>query len=71
MKTAILVDGGFYRKRATYLWGKKEPEKRAAELYAYCSAHLKHEQRYNDDRGLYRIFITIVLHLQRQYTIHF
>lgn len=56
MKTAILVDGGFYRKRATYLWGKKEPDKRAAELYAYCSAHLKHERRYDDDRGLYRIF---------------
>lgn len=55
MKTAILVDGGFYRKRAAYLWGKKAPEKRAAELYAYCSAHLRHEQRY-DERGLYRIF---------------
>ena len=55
MKTAILIDGGFYRKRAAYLWGKKTPEKRAAELRAYCSAHLKHEQRY-DDRGLYRIF---------------
>lgn len=55
MKTAILVDGGFYRKRATYLWGKKEPAKRAAELRAYCSAHLRHEQKY-DDRGLYRIF---------------
>ncbi|MCC8101410.1 MAG: NYN domain-containing protein [Clostridiales bacterium] len=55
MKTAILVDGGFYRKRAAYLWGKKTPEKRAAELFAYCSAHLRHEQRY-DDRGLYRIF---------------
>ena len=55
MKTAILVDGGFYRKRAAYLWGKKEPEKRAAELRAYCSAHLRHEQKY-DDRGLYRIF---------------
>lgn len=55
MRTAILVDGGFYRKRAANLWGKKTPEKRAAELYAYCSAHLRHEQRY-DDRGLYRIF---------------
>lgn len=55
MKTAILVDGGFYRKRATYLWGKKEPANRAAELRAYCSAHLRHEQKY-DDRGLYRIF---------------
>lgn len=56
MKTAILVDGGFYRKRAAYLWGKKDSQKRAAELYAYCSAHLKHEQRYNDERSLYRIF---------------
>ena len=55
MKTAILVDGGFYRKRATYLWAKKEPANRAAELRAYCSAHLRHEQKY-DDRGLYRIF---------------
>lgn len=55
MKTAILVDGGFYRKRAAFLWGKKTPEKRAAELMAYCSSHLKHEQQY-DDRGLYRIF---------------
>ena len=54
MRTAILVDGGFYRKRAKYLWGKKTPEKRAAELWAYCSAHLKHEQKF-DDRSLYRI----------------
>lgn len=55
MKTAILVDGGFYRKRARHLWGKKTPEKRAAELWAYCSAHLKHEKKF-DDRSLYRIF---------------
>jgi len=55
MKTAILVDGGFYRKRANYLWGRKSPEKRASELMAYCRAHLKHEQQY-DDRSLYRIF---------------
>lgn len=55
MKTAILVDGGFYRKRARYLWGKKTPEKRAAELWAYCLAHLKHEKKY-DERSLYRIF---------------
>lgn len=32
--------------------GEENP---AAELRAYCSAHLKHEQQY-DDRGLYRIF---------------
>lgn len=55
MKTAILVDGGFYRKRAKFLWGKKTPEQRAAELWAYCMAHLKHEQK-NEDVSLYRIF---------------
>lgn len=55
MKTAILVDGGFYRKRASFLWGKKDPDKRASELFAYCKAHLDHEKQY-DDRGLYRIF---------------
>lgn len=57
MKTAILVDGGFYRKRARFLWGKKTPERRAAELWAYCMAHLKHEKKNeNDDISLYRIF---------------
>ena len=56
MKTAILVDGGFYRKRAAYLWGKKAPDKRASELYAYCSEHLRHQQKYDPDRRLYRIF---------------
>ena len=55
-KTAILVDGGFYRKRATYLWGKKTPEKRADELYAYCMDHLKHEANQDPTRTLYRIF---------------
>ncbi|MDD5987331.1 MAG: NYN domain-containing protein [Eubacteriales bacterium] len=55
-KTALFVDGGFYRKRASNLWGKKTPEKRAAELYAYCSDHLRHEQNYSKERTLYRIF---------------
>lgn len=53
VKTAILVDGGFYRKRARKLWGEKSSFDRASELYAYCQAHLndKHETR-----NLYRIF---------------
>lgn len=55
MKTAILVDGGFYRKRASHLWGKKNPQKRAQELIAYCHAHLTNEKRFNDT-SLYRIF---------------
>lgn len=56
MKTAILVDGGFYRKRASYLWGKKDADKRASELIAYCQAHLKYEQQHDYERKLYRIF---------------
>ena len=54
-KTAILVDGGFYRKRAARLWGKKTAEERAKELNAYCMAHLNDHHR-QEDRQLYRIF---------------
>ena len=31
IRVAIMVDGGFYRKRANKLFGKKSPEKRAEE----------------------------------------
>jgi uncharacterized LabA/DUF88 family protein len=53
IRTAILVDGGFYRKRARYLYGNKTPAERADELNDYCYKHLhdKYENRY-----LYRIF---------------
>ena len=53
VKTAILVDGGFYRKRAAILFGNKSPSERASELERYCLLHLrdKYEHRY-----LYRIF---------------
>ena len=53
VKTAILVDGGFYRKRAKTLWGNKTPIQRAEELQEYCYRHLRdnYEHRY-----LYRIF---------------
>ena len=53
MKTAILVDGGFYRKRAKYLWGTKDAKVRANELQAYCMHHLKDN---HEERSLYRIF---------------
>jgi uncharacterized LabA/DUF88 family protein len=52
-KTAIFVDGGFYRARATSLWGVKEPIERAEELYTYC---LKHISESDEPRDLYRIF---------------
>ncbi len=56
-KTAIFVDGGFYRKRSAFLWGKKAPEKRASELYAYCMDHIKHVRNDSvEPVELYRIF---------------
>ena len=53
LRTAILVDGGFYRKRASSLFGAKSPKDRANELKEYCYKHLsdKYENRY-----LYRVF---------------
>lgn len=52
-KTAILVDGAFYRRRAYHLFGDKDPSSRAEELVSYCTRHLT-------DNGyrhrLYRIF---------------
>lgn len=54
-KTAILVDGGFYRKRAELLWGKKPPEDRALELRRYCQAHIKTLDG-TFPRQLYRVF---------------
>lgn len=54
-KTAILVDGGFYRKRANCLWGERASKTRAKELSAYCRAHLSDSDG-AESRHLYRIF---------------
>lgn len=53
IRVAILVDGGFYRKRADQLFGKKSAEERAAELEEYCKLHLKQG---HTETLLYRIF---------------
>ena len=53
VKTAILVDGGFYRLRAKKLAGEKTPKERADELERYCLDHL--HDKY-EKRALYRIF---------------
>ena len=55
IKTAILIDGGFYRKRAKYLWGVKTAENRAKELNAYCWAHFSKKDGVAS-RSPYRIF---------------
>ena len=52
-RTAILVDGGYYRKRAEYLWKTKSPKNRAKELYDYCMLHISEP---DDPRDLYRLF---------------
>lgn len=49
--TAILVDGGFYRRRAARLFGHKEPDQRADELLEYCRRHIRQAKS-----RLYRIF---------------
>ena len=54
IKTAILVDGGFYRKRAHYLWGMLTAKQRADELSAYCMAHMRGKEQGNQ-RYLYRV----------------
>lgn len=53
IKTAIMVDGAFYRKRAYYFWGDVSPSERAKELDQYCKRHIKEEK---SGAELYRVF---------------
>lgn len=53
VKTAILVDGAFYRKRAFTLLGDKSPAERAKELSTYCHRHIVDEK---EGASLYRVF---------------
>lgn len=56
MKIAILVDGGFYRRRADKFFGKKTSSERIDELIDYCKNHVSSEEIDLDDERLYRIF---------------
>lgn len=64
-RTAILVDGGYYRKRASALWGGKSAEDRANELFHYCMLHISEP---DEPRDLYRIFYYDCPGLTRQLT---
>ena len=55
MKTAIFVDGGFYRRRAQQMLGIKAAHERADKLMKYCLRHLNHNQKVPQD-NLYKIF---------------
>jgi len=54
-RTAVMVDGGFYRKRAKRLWGEKSPEARADELVKYIFKHLNKADG-RTPRDLYRVY---------------
>ncbi len=54
IRTAILVDGGFYRRRAQKAFGDKTAVMRADELANYCKRHLSTHGENNN--YLYRIF---------------
>lgn len=49
--TAVLIDGGFYRRRAYTLFGDKTPEDRANEMVRYARRHISKSRS-----SLYRIF---------------
>lgn len=54
---AILVDGGFYTRRAKALWGDRPASESAEILHRYCMQHLKHKENNHYVRDqLYRIF---------------
>jgi len=53
IKTAILIDGGFYQKRAYTLFKSKNPQESARELIQYCHRLLHHSKK--GDVELYRI----------------
>ena len=54
-RTAVLVDGGFYRKRAEHYWGERKAVDRADELMKYVFRHLDKKDG-PCRRELYRIF---------------
>lgn len=52
MKTAIMIDGAFYLRRAHALFGDRVPQERAKELENYCKKHIARAK----NAELYRIF---------------
>ena len=52
-KTAILVDGGFYRRRIQHLYGQHTATETADALSVYCRRHLRER---SGEHELYRIY---------------
>lgn len=53
MKTAIFVDGAFYRMRLWQCIGQQTPEETARRLEFYCKQHLDYK---GDSSELYRVY---------------
>jgi len=64
MKTAILIDGGFYRRRAQIMIGSKTAEQRAQELSNYCKRHIYHHGHKVSE--IYRIFYYDCLPMEKK-----
>ena len=44
IRTAILVDGGYYRRKIAKIKGNEDPASAADTLYKYCQRHLNHSK---------------------------
>lgn len=49
---AILIDGGFYTRRAKVLWGDQPAKDSADTLHQYCMKHLVHTERNTAERSI-------------------
>ncbi len=54
IKTAILVDGGYYKKRVSQYIKEESPKDAANTLYRYCQKHIRFGDR--EQNFLYRVF---------------
>ena len=54
-KVAVLVDGGFFRKRANVIYGDLTPEELAGKMIQQCHDHVTHKGK-QPENELYRIF---------------
>lgn len=65
-KVAVLVDGGFFKKRMMTIYGKLSPEDLASKLLDQCRAHVKKHSEKGNPGELYRIFYYDCLPLSKK-----
>lgn len=69
IRTAILVDGGFYRKRAKTIKGELSGKDRAKELFQYCMNHINVKSN-EEKQSLYRIFYYDCMPMSKRFVFH-